>query len=223
MCNQKGLCLPLYSTVFTLWSYFKLPLQPLLAWFWYKPLPVFQGKTLTTIALILTNFHQGMPLPLKRGVSFQIYSVYCIYCVIAVWITFKAVMLDACFSLQILSKQTSTIISVHKHILFIISCHIYWCCDPPVEVLLPSGPAEYFVCVNHFRKVWLKRPHLDLKVTTVPDVCVRACTFELGVDSIICIESTLVWICSMIWISGQKRKYDLITVLSDSAVALYHK
>lgn len=30
---------------------------------------VFQGKTLTTIALILTNFHKGKPLPVEKCVS----------------------------------------------------------------------------------------------------------------------------------------------------------
>lgn len=30
---------------------------------------VFQGKTLTTIALILTNFHKGKPLPVGKSVS----------------------------------------------------------------------------------------------------------------------------------------------------------
>ena len=30
---------------------------------------VFQGKTLTTIALILTNFHKGQPLPVEKCVS----------------------------------------------------------------------------------------------------------------------------------------------------------
>lgn len=30
---------------------------------------VFQGKTLTTIALIVSNFHNGKPLPLEKCVS----------------------------------------------------------------------------------------------------------------------------------------------------------
>lgn len=34
-----------------------------------KLLFLFQGKTLTTIALILTNFHKGKPLPVERCVS----------------------------------------------------------------------------------------------------------------------------------------------------------
>lgn len=35
-------------------------------WWWWGD---FQGKTLTTIALILTNFHKGKPLPVEKCVS----------------------------------------------------------------------------------------------------------------------------------------------------------
>lgn len=42
------------------------------------PVCVFQGKTLTTIALILTNFHKGKPLPVEKCVSVAVYE--CVFC-----------------------------------------------------------------------------------------------------------------------------------------------
>lgn len=37
---------------------------------------VFQGKTLTTIALILTNFHHGKPLPVEKCVSAAVLNMF---------------------------------------------------------------------------------------------------------------------------------------------------
>lgn len=38
---------------------------------------VLQGKTLTTIALILTNFHKGQPLPVEQCVSVAVLLFVC--------------------------------------------------------------------------------------------------------------------------------------------------